>query len=181
VSPPLVLSVARSASHSFSKACEPSIELVAGLGVLGDAHFGATVQHRSRVAKDPSQPNLRQVHLLHSELFAELARQGFSVGPGQLGENITTGGVDLLAVPEGATLRIGDAVVLRVTGLRNPCGQIDAFQPGLLSEVVERAPSGALVRKAGVMSVVVVGGHVRPADPIVVDLPARPHRPLERV
>jgi MOSC domain-containing protein YiiM len=176
-----VVSVSRSGSHTFSKARASSIELVAGLGVRGDAHCGATVKHRSRVAQDPSQPNLRQVHLIHSELFVELSQKGFSVHPGDMGENITTQGVDLLALPVDTELHIGAAVVVRLTGLRNPCAQLDAFQPGLMAAVLERAPNGGLVRKAGVMGIVVAGGHVRPGDEVGVRRPSLPHRPLDRV
>ena len=165
---PTVLAVHRSSSHSFSKFAEESITLVEGLGVSGDAHSGRTVKHRSRVARDPSQPNLRQVHLLHAELFDELMAGGFAVWPGDLGENITTRGIDLLALSTGTRLRIGGAVV-EVTGLRNPCSQIDRFQQGLMAAVLDRDVEGRLVRKAGVMGVVVVGGEVRPGDPIHVE------------
>ncbi len=139
------------------------------------------MQHRSRVAQDPTQPNLRQVHLIHEELFAEVAAAGHEVTPGQLGENVTTRGIDLLALPVGALLRLGGEAVVEVTGLRNPCLQIDAFQSGLLKRVVGRGEDGRLIRKAGVMGVVLAGGEVRPGDPVAVELPAGPHRPLERV
>ncbi len=179
--PGTVLAVHRSSSHSFSKYAEDSIELVAGLGVRGDAHAGATVKHRSRVARDPSQPNWRQVHLLHAELFDELVAAGFAVFPGDLGENLTTRGLDLLALPTGTRLRLGAAAVVEVTGLRNPCSQIDRFQPGLTAAVLDRDAQGQLVRKAGVMGVVLAGGTVRAGDTISVDLPAAPHRPLAPV
>jgi len=162
---PEVVAVHRSSSHSFSKFAEDSITLVEGLGVAGDAHSGRTVKHRSRVARDPSQPNLRQVHLLHAELFEELMAAGFAVWPGDLGENITTRGVDLLGLSTGTRLQMGDAVV-EVTGLRNPCSQIDRFQQGLTAAVLDRDDQGRLVRKAGVMGVVVAGGEVRTGDPI---------------
>lgn len=168
---PAVLAVATSAVHGFSKAVATEIHLLAGLGVRGDAHHGATVQHRSRVARDPSQPNLRQVHLVHAELFAELAARGFAVRPGDIGENVTTTGLDLLALPRGTRLRLGEALV-EVTGLRNPCRQLDAFQPGLMAATLDRAPGGALIRKAGVMAVVLEGGRVRAGDPIGVEWPA---------
>ena len=158
-----------------------SITVLAGLGVEGDAHCGVTVQHRSRVARDPTQPNLRQVHLIHAELFAELSAQGFSVRPGQLGENLTTQGVPLLSLPVGTELRIGADVVLRLTGLRNPCAQLDQFQPGLTAAVLDRSPEGQLIRKAGVMSVVLAGGLVQAGDRIAIQLPAPPHRGLEPV
>jgi MOSC domain-containing protein YiiM len=175
---PTVISVSRSPVHGFSKPPLHEIELIAGLGVKGDAHAGATVKHRSRVAKDPSQPNLRQVHLIHSELFDAVAQDGITVLPGELGENITTGGLDILSLPAGTLLRLGASAVVEVTGLRNPCRQIEAFSPGLMSHVLERLPDGGLVRKAGVMSVVIAGGIVRPGDAIEVLLPAEPHRAL---
>lgn len=176
-----VVAVARDGSHRFSKAVMEEIVILAGLGVEGDAHAGASVKHRSRVRVDPTQPNLRQVHLIHAELFDELAAKGFAVAPADLGENITTRGVDLLALPRGAVLTIGETVRLEVTGLRNPCAQIDDFQPGLLAAVLDKRPDGTLVRKSGVMSVVLDGGTVRAGDAIRVALPAPPFRPLERV
>ena len=178
---PRVASVSTSSGHGFSKPCVEAIELIAGLGVRGDAHAGAAVRHRSRVRKDPSAPNLRQVHLVHRELFDELATKGFAVGPGDIGENVATDGVDLLALPTGTRLHLGDEAVVEVTGLRNPCTQLDDFQPGLMAAVLDRAPDGALVRKAGIMCVVAHGGVVRPGDPICVVLPDPPHRVLERV
>ncbi|WP_431912325.1 MOSC domain-containing protein [Nonomuraea jabiensis] len=176
-----VTAVSSSGEHSFSKPNRESITLLAGLGVEGDAHAGVTVKHRSRVAQDPTQPNLRQVHLIHEELFAEVGRAGFTVSPGELGENITTQGLDLLGLPVGTLLRIGEEAVVELTGLRNPCVQIDGFQNGLLKQVVGRDEAGHLVRRAGVMSVVRTGGVVRPGDVIRVELPAEPHRPLDRV
>ncbi|MFB9839119.1 MOSC domain-containing protein [Actinoallomurus acaciae] len=176
-----VAAVSRNGEYSFTKPNRESITLVAGLGVEGDVHAGVTVKHRSRVARDPSQPNLRQVHLIHEELFAEVARAGFTVEPGRLGENVTTRGLDLLALPTGTLLHIGDSAIVEVTGLRNPCRQIDDFQSGLLKQVLGRDEGGNVVRKAGVMSVVRQGGPVRPGDPIRVELPAEPHRALEPV
>jgi MOSC domain-containing protein YiiM len=176
-----VVAVCSSGDHSFSKAARASITLLAGLGVAGDAHAGVTVQHRSRVAQDPTQPNLRQVHLLARELFAELGGAGFTVRPGDLGENITTAGLDLLGLPAGARLYIGSSAVVELTGLRNPCRQIDDFQGGLLRQVAYRDVTCGLVRKAGVMGIVAAGGEVRPGDAIAVSLPAGPHRPLQRV
>lgn len=176
-----VLAVARDAAHRFSKQLVPDVEVVTGLGVKSDAHQGVTVRHRSRVAVDPSQPNLRQVHLIHSELFDELKVKGFSVGPGDLGENVTTAGIDLLALPRDTLLRIGNSVILEVTGLRNPCAQIENFQPGLLSAVLDRGPNNEVIRKAGIMTVVREGGVVRPGDSIDVEVPPLPHHPLERV
>ena len=176
-----VLAVAKDREHRFSKITVPAIRIVEGLGVEGDAHQGVTVKHRSRVKADPAQPNLRQVHLLHSELFAEVGERGFVVRPGDLGENITTEGIDLLALPRGTVLILGSEVRLEVTGLRNPCAQIDAFQKGLLSAVLLKDENGSLVRKAGIMTVVRSGGLVRAGDAIEVDYPAPPHLPLERV
>ena len=176
-----VVSVSRNQTHSFSKRRAEQILLIAGHGVEGDAHAGVTVKHRSRVAKDPTQPNLRQVHLLHSELFDELTSNGFAVSEGDLGENVTTHGIQLLELPTGTELRLGESAVVRVTGLRNPCVQLDQFQPGLMSAVLERATDGSFIRKAGVMAVVVYGGVVCPGDRIAVTLPAEPHVRLERV
>lgn len=178
---PVVTAVSSSAGHTFSKETRPVVRLVAGVGVEGDAHAGVTVKHRSRVARDPGQPNLRQVHLMHGELHGELRAEGFTVGPGDLGENVTTRGLDLLALPTGARLRLGDAAVVELTGLRNPCVQLDRFQQGLTAAVLDRDAGGELVRKAGVMAVVVAGGEVRPGDAIRVELPAGPHRPLKVV
>jgi MOSC domain-containing protein YiiM len=176
-----VVAVSRSKGHSFSKPSEMSIRLLKGLGVVGDAHMGETVKHRSRVRVDPTQPNLRQVHLLHAELHEELTGKGFKVHPGDIGENITTRGIDLLGLPTGAILRIGDTAVLQLTGLRNPCVQLDNFQKGLTAAVLDRDAEGGLVRKAGVMSVVLDGGEVVPGDPIIVELPPAPHRALAPV
>ena len=175
-----VVAVCRSAGHDFSKAAQPGVRLRAGLGVDGDAHSGAKVQHRSRVAADPEQPNLRQVHLIHAELFEELAQKGFEVQAGQLGENITTRGLDLLALPVGTRLTIGSAVI-ELTGLRNPCAQIENFRPGLLSAVLDHDETGRLIRKAGVMGVVLESGDVKPGDGIEVELPPEPWVNLERV
>jgi MOSC domain-containing protein YiiM len=177
----VVTAVSCSATHSFSKPVQDSIRLLAGLGVESDAHMGVTVKHRSRVAQNPDQPNLRQVHLIHAELHDELRAAGFTVSAGQMGENITTRGIDLLGLPVGARLHLGDAAVVEVTGLRNPCPQIDAFQQGLLAAVLDRDADGKLIRKAGVMGIVLTGGDLRPDDPIRVELPPPPHRPLERV
>lgn len=176
-----VTAVSRNEAYSFTKPNRKSITLLAGLGVEGDVHAGVTVKHRSRVAQDPTQPNLRQVHLIHAELFGELGAAGFEVAPGDLGENVTTNGVDLLALPVGTLLHLGDEAVVEVTGLRNPCLQIDNFRDGLLKQVVGRDAAGRIVRKAGIMGVVTAGGVVRPGDPIEAELPVGPHRALERV
>ena len=178
---PAVAAVAASEGHHFSKQVRPVIRLVEGLGVEGDGHLGTTVQHRSRVRRDPTQPNLRQVHLMPTELFDEVHRAGHVVAPGDLGENVTTTGIDVFALPTGTLLRLGDTAEVLVTGLRNPCRQIDAFQPGLLQQVLGRDASGRPVRRAGIMGVVRRGGEVRTGDAITVELPPEPHRPLELV
>ena len=176
-----VTAVSRSSSHSFSKPICASIHLIEGLGVEGDAHSGKTVKHRSRVALDPSQPNLRQVHLIHSELHDELIEQGFNVAPGVMGENITTKGIDLLGLPRDSLLRIGDEAVIQITGLRNPCKQLDDYQKGLLSAVLDKTPEGELIRKSGVMAIVISGGTIKPDDSIKIQFPEEPYNKLERV
>ncbi len=176
-----VIAVCAHPSHAFSKPVQGAITLLAGLGVEGDAHAGVTVKHRSRVAQDPTQPNLRQVHLIHAELHDELSARGFTLAPGDMGENITTRGIDLLALPVGTRLRLGGMAVVEITGLRNPCLQLDAFQDGLMAAVLDRDAEGQVVRRSGIMSVVREGGVVRAGDPIAIELPALPHRPLERV
>ncbi len=177
----VVTAVSRSAHHTFSKPTLLTIRLVAGLGVEGDAHLGVTVKHRSRVRKNPFAPNLRQVHLLHEELFAELREQGFDVAAGAIGENVTTRGLDLLALPTGTRLRLGADAVVEVTGLRNPCGQLDDFRPGLMAATLGRDTGGRLLRKAGVMAIVLAGGDVHAGDTIAVELPPGERRPLEPV
>ncbi len=178
---PHVVGVALARGHNFSKQPAFEIRLLSGLGVAGDAHMGETVKHRSRVAKDPTQPNLRQVHLIQAELFDELAARGFTVKPGDMGENITTRGIDLLGLPEATRLRIGGAAIVEITGLRNPCVQIDRFQSGLMQAVLDRDTDGNLIRRAGIMGVVIQGGDVRVDDSISIDLPAGPHRALKPV
>jgi hypothetical protein len=173
-----VTGVSFSTSHAFSKTGRPSIRLLAGFGVEGDAHGGEKVKHRSRVARDPNQPNLRQVHVLHDELFDELRSAGFEVRPGDIGENITTHGVALLSLPTGSRLKLGREAVIQITGLRNPCVQLDRFQPGLMAAVLDHDDHGRLIRKAGVMSIVLQGGEVHPGDPVSTELPPPPHRPL---
>jgi len=176
-----VEAVSASPGHTMSKPGRSSIRLLAGLGVEGDAHMGTTVKHRSRVRLDPSQPNLRQVHLIHGELHDELRAAGFAVYPGQMGENITTRRLDLLGLPAGARLHLGAEAVVEVTGLRNPCVQLDGIHPGLMSAVLDNDEQGNLIRKAGVMAIVLTSGEVRSGDVIRVELPAPPHRQLERV
>ena len=178
---PKVVAVSRGGSHTFSKSAMPHINLVAGLGVAGDAHCGVTVKHRSRVARDPTQPNLRQVHLMHAELFDQLAAKGFAVTPGDLGENITTENIDLLGLPTGTLMQLGESAVVELTGLRNPCTQLDRFQTGLMAATLGRSPQGELIRKAGVMGVVIRSGLVRAGDEIGITLPSEPRRDLEPV
>ena len=173
-----VVAVSRSPGHTLRKPNQDMIRLVVGSGVEGDAHAGATVKHRSRVAQNPNQPNLRQVHLIHAELHDELRQAGFAVAAGEMGENVTTRGVDLLALAIGAKLYLGDGAVVEITGLRNPCAQLDKIQKGLMAATLDRDDKGDLVRKAGVMGVVLRSGEVRPGDPIRVEPPPEPHRPL---
>ncbi|HJP75400.1 MAG TPA: MOSC domain-containing protein [Pseudonocardiaceae bacterium] len=176
-----VAAVSRSGDYTFSKPNSARITLLTGLGVEGDAHLGTTVRHRSRMACDPHAPNLRQVHLIHAELLTELADTGFTVRAGQMGENVTTLGVDLLGLPTGTRLHLGATAIVEVTGLRNPCLQLDHFQHGLMKAVLDRDEDGNLVRKAGVMSIVLADGHVCPGDPIAIELPAHPHQSLQPV
>ena len=176
-----VVAVSRSGEYTFSKPNADRITLLTGLGVEGDAHLGTTVRHRSRMARDPHAPTLRQVHLLHADLLDELAGAGFAVKAGEMGENVTTLGLDLLGLPTGTRLRLGARAVVQVTGLRNPCLQLDHFQYGLMKAVLGRDAEGNLVRKAGVMSIVLADGDVCPGDPIDIELPALPHQPLQPV
>ena len=176
-----VVAVCAAPGHAMKKSRLDRVRLVAGLGVDGDAHCGATVKHRSRVARDPSQPNLRQVHLIHAELFAELRDKGFEIEPGAMGENVTTAGIDLLALPTGTRLRLGAMALVEVTGLRNPCAQLDELARGLMAATLDRASDGQLVRKAGIMGVVLEGGVLGPGDRIEIELPPEPHRALAPV
>jgi MOSC domain-containing protein YiiM len=176
-----VIAVCLNGQRTFGKTCRDAIRLLPGLGVEGDIHAGETVRHVSRMKIDPHQPNLRQVHLIHQELFTELAAAGFTVSAGRMGENITTRGIDLLALPRGALLRIGPDAVLQVTGLRNPCWQLDDLQKGLMAATVEKRPDGTILRKTGVMSIVLAGGTVHPGDAISVDMPTGPLEPLSVV
>jgi MOSC domain-containing protein YiiM len=177
----VVTAVSRSETHTMSKPTRDGIRLLAGLGVEGDAHAGATVRHRSRLGRSRTLPNLRQVHLIHAELHDELLAAGFALAPGQMGENVTTRGIDLLKLPTGTRLQLGQDAVIEVTGLRTPCTQLDALHPGLMAATLDRDEDGNLIRKAGVMSVVLTGGEVRPGDTIRVELPPEPHRPLEPI
>lgn len=176
-----VISVSKSKTHSFSKNRCHSIVLLKGLGVEGDAHMGEKIKHRSRVRKDPNQPNLRQVHLLHAKLFDELKEQGFDVSPAQMGENITTEGIDLLNLPKDTILQIGTRAEVQITGLRNPCSQLNSIKDGLMNAVLEEDEKGNLIRKAGIMGIVLVDGEVKVGDEISITLPVKPHIKLGRV
>ena len=178
---PTIISLSRDSEHNFSKPPVDQLTLLAGLGIEGDAHAGRTVQHLSRMAKEPNAANLRQVHLIHAELFEELAEKGFSVGPGQLGENITTRGLDLLGLSRGTRLRLGEEALIEITGLRSPCVQINAFAAGLMAATLDKAPDGSLVRKSGVMAVVITSGDVRVGDGIELASVPMTHEPLEPV
>ena len=176
-----VIAVSSRIGHHFSKTPSFSVRLLQGLGVAGDGHMGETVKHRSRVRKDPMKPNLRQVHLMHAELFDELRAKGFEVRPGDLGENITTSGIDLLALPAATRLHLGTSATVEITGLRNPCIQLDYFQKGLMAAMLDKDADGSLIRKSGVMGIVISGGDVRPGDPVRIEWPPAPHRPLQPV
>jgi MOSC domain-containing protein YiiM len=177
----IVEAVHKSSTHTMKKLEHSGIQLLEGLGVEGDAHMGVTVKHRSRVARDPSQPNLRQVHLIQAELHDQLHAMGFPVSGGIMGENITTRGIDLLALPTGTLLHLGKAAVVEITGLRNPCLQLNGIQDGLMAAVLDRDAEGNLIRKAGIMGIVLKSGAVHPSDPIRVELPPEPHQPLKPV
>lgn len=176
-----VISVSRSSGHSFRKACEESINLIEGFGVEGDVHAGKKIKHTFLAKEDPDRKNIRQIHLIAAELFTELKGKGFNVDPGQLGENITTEGIDLLSLPTGTLLHIGNGAVIELTALRQPCIQIDEFQQGLLKEVVYKDSGGNIIRKVGVMGVILVSGAVSPNDEIIVETPDKPHHKLDYV
>ncbi len=175
---PQVVAVSLNPRHTFSKQSVPEIRILAGHGVEGDAHAGARVQHLYRVRKNPNAPNLCQVHLLAEEFLAELRDQGFDIAPGQMGENLTVRGLDLLHLPVGAILRLGEKAIIEITGLREPCNQLNGLQPGLMKACLTSAADGALIRKAGVMAVALTSGTVRPSDPIHLELPPLPHRTM---
>jgi MOSC domain-containing protein YiiM len=178
---PYIQALARDGAHHFSKQPVESLTLLTGLGVEGDAHAGVTVKHRSRVARDPSRPNLRQLHLLHAEIFEELAPQGFALNPGDIGENVTTRGLDLLGLGTGTRLCLGREAIIEITGLRNPCAQLDHFRAGLMAAMLGRDAAGGLIRKSGVMAIVLQGGLLRVGDPIIILPPAGPYHPLQPV
>ncbi len=174
-----VVAVSLAARHGFAKQPQSSIRLLVGEGVEGDAHRGTTVQHLYKVRRDPSQPNLCQVHLFAAEKLDELAGAGYALGPGEIGENVLTCGVDLLALPRGTKVRLGAEAVVEITGLRTPCSQIDRYRAGLQKLLWgPRDAKGKRERRAGVMAVVLTGGEVLPGDPLLVELPPKPHQPL---
>ena len=177
----VVVAVSCSGAHTMSKPAHEAIKLLAGLGVEGDAHLGTTVQHLYPMRRDPTQPNLRQVHLIHAELHEELRAAGFELAPGEMGENVTTRGIDLLGLPSGTRLHLGNAAIIEVTGLRNPCHQLNKLREGLMAATLDRDAEGNVIRKAGVMAVVIEGGTVRAGDTIGIELPATPHQPLKPV
>ena len=175
---PTIIGLASDAAHCFSKEPARSLTLLAGLGVAGDAHAGRTVQHLSRMKQNPNQPNLRQVHLIHAELFDELALKGFVLAPGQMGENVTTRGIDLLGLSAGTRLQLGGEAVIEITGLRNPCHQLNGLAPGLMAATLARDADGELIRKAGVMAEVIVGGEIAVEDAITLESVPLVHEPL---
>ena len=177
---PRVVAVCKSPGHTISKPRTDSVRLIEGLGIEGDAHAGTTVKHRYQAAREPDAPNLRQVHLIHAELFEELNARGFSIEAGQMGENLTTEGLDILSLPRGTRLNLGPDAVIELTGLRSPCSLLERIQKGLKEATLERSPTG-LVRKAGVMAIVLASGNVSAGDAIVITLPPYPHEPLKPV
>jgi MOSC domain-containing protein YiiM len=177
----IVTAVSISPSHTFTKPNTGVIRLVAGLGIEGDAHLGVTVKHQTLVRSDPTRPNNRQVHLMHAELHEELRDAGFNVEAGTIGENVTTRGIYLLGLPTGTRLHLGRDAVVEVTGLRNPCRQLDAYATGLTAALIGKDEAGNIIRKAGIMSIVLASGEVKPGDAIEVELPPLPHHPLPRV
>ena len=173
-----VVAVSRSAKHTLGKGNQEAIQLLEGLGVEGDAHAGVTVKHRYDARYNPTKPNLRQVHLIDTELHNELREQGFNLTPGQMGENITTEGIDLLNLPTGTRLRFGESATIEITGLRTPCSQLEHIQPGLLKAVISKDEQGNTIRRCGIMAIVLSGGPVNVGDIIIIELPAAPHQPL---
>jgi len=175
-----VMSVNQAARHDVRKTPVAALHLRSGLGADGDAHYGATVQHRYDRRRDPSRLNLRQVHLIGAELLEELGRAGYRIAPGDLGENITTADIDLASLPAATRLHIGSSAVLELTGLREPCVLLDRIAPGLrLAACGER--SGETILRHGAMAIVVAGGEVRAGDAIEISLPPSPHRPMRVV
>lgn len=176
-----VLAVARDAGHNFSKPVCDSINVVTGLGVEGDAHYGKLIQHLYRIKKDPNDPNLRQIHLIHRELHEELRAKGFDIAPGDMGENVTTQGIDLLGLPRGTVLKFGEEAAVEITGLRNPCYQLNDFREGLMKACLDKAEDGSVIFKSGIMGIILKDGTIKPGDQIRVELPDGPHTPLDLV
>ena len=176
--PGTVLSVSRDDKHRFSKPTVSSIRLVAGFGVEGDSHAGATVQHLYEKKRNPSAPNLCQVHFMAAELFDDLVPTGYTVAPGELGENVTTEGINLMSLPLGTQLHLGAQAVVSVTGMRSPCSLINGYQKGLMKQLIKTDAAGTVHRRGGIMGVVVRGGVVNPGDCIRVELPAGEQLPL---
>jgi len=177
---PKVVAVACDKAHNIVKPLQDKITLIAGLGVKGDAHAGKTVQHRYDKARTPDTPNLRQVHLIQSELFDDVAELGMVVEPGQMGENITTRGIDVLALSRGTQLQIGEALI-EVTGLRNPCKYLNQIAPGLLKACIGKWEDGTILPKTGIMGVVINGGDIKPGDDIHIMATDRPYERLKPV
>lgn len=171
-----VSGVSSDAEHRFSKPPKQHITLVENHGVEGDAHAGKHVRHRFIAKVRPMQANRRQVHLIRAELFDELREAGHPIGPGDLGENVTTAGLKLEHLPLGTRLHLGETAVVELTGLRTPCALIDRFQKGLRKKML-----GGVLRpkyKCGVLGVVVAGGRVEPGDRVRVEAPPPPFAPL---
>ena len=177
---PTVIAVASDSAHNVIKPVRESISLIAGLGIEGDAHAGKTIQHRYDKARNPDAPNLRQVHLMHAELFDQMAELGMTVTPGQMGENITTRNIDILGVPRGTHLKIGEAII-EITGLRNPCKHLNKVAVGLMEACIERYDDGALFPQSGVMGIVIAGGEIKVGDDIQIITPDKPYSRLEPV
>lgn len=171
-----MVAVSVDGKHRFSKTSRPSIALTSGHGIEGDAHYGPFVRHRYLARRDPSAPNLRQVHLIPSELFDALRTSGYEVHPGDLGENIATVGLALESLPLGTILLLGASATLQLTGLRTPCVLIDRFKSGLRKRLEGDAARPRF--RAGVMATVTKGGDVSPGDRIRTVLPAPPHQAL---
>lgn len=180
MSSPIVIAVASDSKHNIIKPIRESVRLIAGWGVEGDAHAGKTVQHRYDKRRNPDAPNLRQVHLMHSELFDQVSGLGLSVKPGQMGENITTRHIDILNLPRGTQLRIGEAVI-EITGLRNPCKYLNQIAPGLLKACLGKHEDGTNFPHSGVMGVILADGEVKAGDEIHIITPPKPHERLKPV
>jgi len=175
-----VVGLARDGRNGFSKSAMDTICLIQGQGVEGDAHSGPFVRHRYLARRQPRLPNLRQVHLIPSELFEALRNAGYDLHPGDLGDNIATAGLDLETLPMGALLDLGSEACIELTGLRTPCVLIDRFRTGLKRQMVCSEPVAPRFR-CGVMSIVRTGGRLAVGDPIRVRLPPKPWTDLPAV